>query len=359
MTKFASEIEFVMNPLSDVKINRLRKMLEGARNVALVSHTHPDGDAVGSTTAFTRYLRESSGMDAVAVFPDPYPDFLGFMAGQDNVIASSDPELAGRILSGCDLLICLDMNGFSRSGVLEDTLRSLTVPKILVDHHLNPDSDSFDLVFSDTEVSSASELLYWILMGLEGTDDASVLPAGSALSLMTGMTTDTNNFANSVYPTTLTMASALLAAGVDRDMIICNLYNQYRENRIRAMGYILDSLLKITDDGVAYVIITEEVRKRFDLQDGETEGFVNIPLGIGRVRISILLKEDKGYYRVSIRSMKGISANRLAMLHFNGGGHECAAGGRLYFPKDIATRDGAAEYIEKVTARFMQESVPQ
>lgn len=349
----------MMKPLSDDKINRLRQLLDKAGNVAVVSHTHPDGDAVGSATALVRFLRESLGKNAVAVFPDPYPESLAFMAGGDNVIASEDPVRADSAICGCDLLICLDMNGFSRSGGLAATLSGIDVTKILIDHHLNPDTDAFDLVFSEIGISSASELLFWILMRLEGTDDATVLPAGTSLSLMTGMTTDTNNFANSVYPTTLTMASSLLSAGVDRDLVISSLYNEYRENRIRAMGYFLDSLLRITDDGVAYIIMTDEVRKRFDLQDGETEGFVNIPLGIGRVRISILLKEDKDHYRVSIRSRKGISANRLAMLHFNGGGHECAAGGKLFFPKDIASREEAADYIEQVTARFMQESVPE
>lgn len=347
-----------MKPLSDDKINRLRLLLDGAVDVVVVSHTHPDGDAVGSTTALVRFLRESLGKNAVAMFPDPYPQSLAFMAGDDNIVASGDPVRAERAICGCDLLICMDMNGFSRSGGLAGILSGLDVDKILIDHHLNPDTEAFDLVFSETGISSASELLFWILMRMVGTDDATVLPAGASLALMTGMTTDTNNFANSVYPTTLTMASSLLSAGVDRDLVISNLYNEYRENRIRAMGYSLDSLLRITDEGVAYIIMTEEVRKRFDLQDGETEGFVNIPLGIGRVRVSILLKEDKDHYRVSIRSRKGISANRLAMLHFNGGGHECAAGGKLFFPKDIASRDEAADYIEQVTARFMQENVP-
>ena len=347
-----------MKPVPADRIDLLRTLLDEACKVVIVTHTHPDGDAVGSSLGFMHFIREKYGKTVTVILPDPSQDCLEFIAGGNVLTASCNMVAAMDAIASCDLLICLDMNGFNRSGCLEEALSAATARKVLVDHHLNPCSELFDLVFSETEISSASELLYWLLLALEGSADASCLPGKSSVALLTGMTTDTNNFANSVFPSTLTMASSLLAAGVDRDMVISELYNKYRENRVRAQGYFLDKLLHITDDGVAYMIVTEDVRKSFDLRDGETEGFVNIPLGIGRVKLSFLLKEDKGYYRVSIRSKKGISANRLASLHFNGGGHENAAGGRLYFPKDIASRKDAAEYIETVTARFLHDDAP-
>ena len=70
--------------------------------------------------------------------------------------------------------------------------------------------------------------------------------------------------------------------------------------------------------------------------------------------MSIFIKEDNGFARVSIRSKKGTSANRCARMFFNGGGHENAAGGRLYMPSDIADINQAAEYIERVTSDFMK-----
>lgn len=111
---------------------------------------------------------------------------------------------------------------------------------------------------------------------------------------MTGMTTDTNNFANSVFPSTFEMSSKLIDAGVDRDDILIHLYNEYRENRFRAMGAFLQEKLKITDDGVAYAVFRAEDWHRYDLMDGETEGFVNMPLGIKKVRMSIFLREENG-----------------------------------------------------------------
>ena len=78
-----------------------------------------------------------------------------------------------------------------------------------------------------------------------------------------------------------------------------------------------------------------------------------MPLAIAKVRMSILVKEDDGRLRVSIRSKKGTSANRCSKLHFNGGGHENAAGGRLNVPEDVKSISEAGEYIERHTHIFI------
>ena len=214
------------------------------------------------------------------------------------------------------------------------------------------DQDLCCIGFSETEISSASELLYQILMSTpQVSEDAKKLPLSTATSLMTGMTTDTNNFANSVYPSTLIMASTLLAAGVDRDYILSQLYNQHSENRLRLMGHMMKELLTITEDGAAYMILDLKTQHKYGIKEGDTEGFVNMPLSIANVRISLLLKEDTDRIRVSIRSKKGTSANRCARMHFNGGGHENAAGGRL----DIPIHE-VEEYIKTHVHTYLTEN---
>lgn len=344
-----------MQAFSPADIQRLESFLAEAGCVTIVVHTHPDGDALGSGAALLAYLRECRGLDARLLLPDTPPASLDFILPDGGVLdAACDPEAARRWIAGSDLLCCLDMNVFSRAESLAAPLEASKARKVLVDHHLYPDRPAFDLVFSETEISSASELLYWLLLALPGVGAASELPLQVLTPLMTGMTTDTNNFANSVFPSTLQMASELLAAGVDRDALLDSIYHNYRENRFRAMGACLAERLFITAEGVAWMVLDRAFLQRYDLQDGETEGFVNLPLGIGRVRLSLLLREEEGYFRVSIRSKEGVSANRLAREAFHGGGHEQAAGGRLYFPQDIADPAGAGEYLAGVTARFMR-----
>ena len=229
-----------MDIISQSDISKLERFIEDAQKIAITAHMRPDGDAVGSCAALFHCLGDM-GKDAVIVLPDASPDYLGFITeavGSRHLTDfESDGQGARDALAGCDLIFCLDYNAFHRTGKMEQALSGHHAVKILVDHHLNPARECFDLVFSETEVSSTAEYLYNILlMTSRYGHDAGKLPEQAATALMTGMTTDTNNFANSVFPSTLRMASSLLEAGVDRDFIISRLYNEYSEGRIRLMA---------------------------------------------------------------------------------------------------------------------------
>lgn len=347
-----------MKDIESGQIDRLEDMLAKADNIVVITHMKPDGDALGSSTAMYHYLK-SIGKECRIVIPDPNPSNLDFLLDQDTRkdlrIYEAYPISTAAAIKESDLIICMDFNAFHRTDTLEPLLLESAQPKILIDHHLSPDSKQFSLVFSETEVSSASELLFHILMHTSQiSHNASRIPAAAAVALMTGMTTDTNNFANSVYPSTLRMASALLETGIDRDMILQQLYNRFSESRLRLMGHMMKDLLKITDDGVAYIVLDKETQRNYHVKEGDTEGFVNMPLSIDKVVMSILLKEDNDRIRVSIRSKRGYSANACAKEHFNGGGHENASGGRLLIGKDVAKIDDAYEYIERHTHTFMK-----
>lgn len=339
----------------DHDILKFDALLTAAESIAIITHTKPDGDAIGCCAAMlhTLELYKKKGNIVIA---NPAPFYLDFLTDElsDHIfIHESNKVATEKVINESDLLICLDFNKFHRTDSLAEILTSSTAEKVLIDHHLNPDREHFSLVFSETEISSACELLYNILLKLPIVNgNVKTLPEKACRALMTGMTTDTNNFSNSVYPGTLNMASALLEAGVDRDLILQNIYNRFKESRMRLMGHILQNLMKITDDGVAYTILEQNTLREYNVEDGDTEGFVNLPLSIEKVKMSILVKEDCNYARISIRSKKGVSANRCSQLYFNGGGHENAAGGRLYFNKDILNFKGIADYIENVTHSF-------
>ena len=50
--------------LSQEKIHSLQALLEAASKVAVLGHTHPDGDALGSTAALCLYLKEKLGKES-------------------------------------------------------------------------------------------------------------------------------------------------------------------------------------------------------------------------------------------------------------------------------------------------------
>jgi phosphoesterase RecJ-like protein len=338
-------------------IRKLDALLDSCKAVTVTAHTHPDGDALGSVSALVSYLRERRGKDAAVVLSDSPAATVRFIVPDSVPLLCGDtePEACAARIAASDLLVLLDCNGFSRTESLQDAFESSPARKVLIDHHIGPDRDRFDVVFSTPDVSSASELLYYILLELPDIcGDPRRLPADAARALLTGMTTDTNNFANSVYPGTFRMAADLIAAGVDREAVLADLYNRYRENRIRVMGFLQYEDMRITPEGLAFIIATRDILDRFGVEEGETEGLVNVPLAIDRVKMSILLKETDGHFRVSIRSKKGWSARDCAVRHFHGGGHENASGGKLFWPGDIAAPEEAASYLEQVSRDCLQ-----
>ena len=335
-----------MDRIDNSKTASLRDIFQKSMQIVTVSHTRPDGDAVGSSFGMARWLR-SRGKQVTTIFPDPVPATLDFLFTDADrnacLFYTESPAACAEALQAADLVVCLDFPQFRRAEGLEPFLRDSKACKILIDHHPGPETGSFDLCFSETDISSASELAFWVLDAI-----GAQLPLDAATALMAGMTTDTNNFANSTFPSTLEMAARMLDLGVDRDALIADIYHSYDERRLRAMGLLLQEMT-LTPDGVAYMILSAERRDALGLGDGDTEGFVNLPLAIRNVRMSIFLREEEGVYRVSIRSKRGCSAKQMASKWFHGGGHEMAAGGKLFFPQDILTPGDAAAYIEKVT----------
>ena len=101
------------------------------------------------------------------------------------------------------------------------------------------------------------------------------------------------------------------------------------------------------------MILDTDTMEKYDFRDGESEGFVNMPLAIADVRMSIFLKADRDYWRVSVRSKAGTSANLCAKTYFNGGGHEQAAGGKIFYSEaGDGTVQSALRFIEKATDEF-------
>lgn len=349
-----------MKDISGHTILTMMAMVENAGHISIVTHVKPDGDAMGSSLGLYRFLRRNVKARVAIVLPSECPRNIAFMVQEDEVsdilVHSAGDNRAEQALMESDLIFCLDFNSCHRTEGLQNALGESQAAKILIDHHLNPDESMFDLVFSETEISSTSELLYYILVRtpyIAGEASRLGLPCASAI--YTGMTTDTNNFNNSTYPSTLVMASELIACGVDRDIIIEKVMHSYRENRMRLLGTLLKDNMVVTPEGGACIVLDKKTLQKYDIVEGDTEGFVNIPLDIADVRMSIFVKEEDDKARVSIRSKKGTSANRCATTFFHGGGHENASGGKIIFPEDIKDISMAKDYVLGIMKSFLNE----
>ena len=348
----------MMQTLAAQKILTLNSLIDNADVVSIVTHTHPDGDALGSGLALKIYLEQTRGKKVFFCHEDNYSRSLNFLFTsvdrENEEFLKSDEKQYRKALQSSDLIFFVDGNSFSRAERFQKVFSGSKAPKILIDHHLNPETESFDICFSETEISSASELMYYLLKAMPDVGgDVRKLPARCLTAMMTGITTDTNNFANSVFPSTLTAVSELMAAGVNRDAIIEHVYNEYPEGRIRLIGELLGEKLTITPEGGAYMILTRKMLRKYQLEEGDTQGIVNLPLSIKDVRMSILLREESSHFRVSVRSKEGVSANDMARKYFHGGGHEKAAGGKLLWPRDIFAKFRAGAFLRRSIKAFL------
>ena len=315
-----------MKELNSADISRFKQMASVATKVVVLSHTSPDGDAIGSSVGLSRML-SGMGISSKVILPDEFPACYRFLLQNDEVmIASASYDQAKAFIDTCDLIIAVDFNDLSRLDILKDVVKESKVPKILIDHHLNPTIDVFDLVFSDNTMSSSAELVYWILMLAYGK---TVVTKSVAECLYTGICTDTGSFSYSCNSPTVYNATAhLVEAGVNVSDIHSNIYNSYSKERLLLLGFCINQRLRIFDDmKLAYFYISKEDQKRFAAQKGDLEGVVNYTLMMEDIQVGALVKEnDEGVVRISFRSKSDFNVNDFARKYFDGGGHRKASG---------------------------------
>ncbi len=68
-----------------------------------------------------------------------------------------------------DLIIMFDFNQPNRLGEAENIVRAALAKKVIIDHHLNPESFA-DLIISDSTKCSTAELVYEIIFEINGED---------------------------------------------------------------------------------------------------------------------------------------------------------------------------------------------
>lgn len=319
--------------LPEQQVKALKKLLDnGPKKILILAHTNPDGDAIGSSLAWRAYLAQL-GHKTRCIMPNRYPYFLEWMNDIAHVSIfkeDTDGEMA-RFIGEADIIFCLDFNQIDRlEGLSEAVETNSNARKILIDHHLYPPADEYDLQFSDPKACSTSYIVYRLIVELAGTTD--VIDYSMAEALYVGIMTDTGNFSFSNLTSNLFRAVAvLIEKGISIPLIHNAVYNNFSEGRMRLLGYVLNEKMVVTYEyGAAYVTLTEEEMRRFNFKQGDSEGFVNFALAIRGIMMSAMFVESRQHIRVSLRSRGKADVNVFARRYFNGGGHRNAAGGKSF-----------------------------
>ena len=115
------------------------------------------------------------------------------------------------------------------------------------------------------------------------------------------------------------------------------IYDTFSEDRLRLLGYSISNKMEVLDEyATAIISLSKEELAKFNYQVGDTEGVVNFPLSMKKIKMSVLVTERQGVIRFSFRSKGSFSVHELSNKYFNGGGHTNAAGGTLTCSLEVA-----------------------
>ena len=292
--------------------------LVAGRRVALSTHLNADGDGCGSESALARMLA-AHGLVPRVVNPTPWPEMFEFLLGDEFV--NLTPK-GSKALRDIDLLIVLDISDVTRLGHLTESVRALSVPKLVIDHHVASDDPAGPNGLSDTTACATAELVYDIaqVLGWEITPDV-------ARALYTGMLTDTGGFRfSNTSPRCLAVAAQLLAHGVDPEEMYTRIYASAPAGRVRLMADVLATLQVDELHGLTWLTMQSDALDKYAVKAEDLDGIVEHARSIAGTRMALLFRDlGHGKVKISFRSIGGTDVNAFAR-EFGGGGHAKASG---------------------------------
>jgi phosphoesterase RecJ-like protein len=310
------------------KLSEFNSVLNSAKNIVLISHLNPDGDAFGSALGMYCFLKNFSVETVTYISPTDYADFLSWMPHSDKILVydQKNKEVADNLITTADMIFCLDFSSVSRMKEMQSVVINAKGKKIIIDHHEQPESFA-DFLFWDQQASSTCEL---VIRFIEDLGQSDLIDQETATCLYTGLLTDTGSFKySSTTPQVHKIASFLLEKGVNPTEVNRKLFDNNTIDRLQFLGYVLNKkMVYLPEFRVCYIALTEKELKKYNSKSGDTEGIVNYGLSIAGVVVSAIFIEKEGIIKISFRSIHDFSVADIARDHFEGGGHKNAAGGK-------------------------------
>ena len=334
--------------MNDNDIKGIKTLLAVPKNIVIVPHKNPDGDAMGASLALYHYLRPYQHNVCVVV-PNDYPDFLKWLPGQETVIAfDMHPTQARQKIKDAMVIFTVDFNALGRVEELKPALEASEAVFIMIDHHEDPETYA-DYMYSEPEMGSTCEMIYNFIcfLGHEDTINTTI-----ATCIYTGIMTDSGSFR---FPSTTSSTHRITADLIERGVQNADIHNAVFDtnspDRIHLMGCALKNLV-IMKPHTAYITLSREELEKYKYKKGDTEGFVNFGLSVKGIKLAAIFIEKPGepHIRISLRSKGDFPVNEMAKLYFNGGGHRNAAGGK----SDLPLQETVAKFRD-IVARYKDQ----
>lgn len=292
--------------------------IESYNTIIVSRHIRPDGDAIGSTKGLVKILRDTYPDKKVYLVNEDYSSYLAFLGGEDTI---TDDVYDGA------LQIVIDTG-------TEDRISNRKYKKakelIKIDHHID-DKPYGDISWVEDFRSSACEMIADFYVTFK--DKLKISPE-AATYIYLGMVTDSGRFRfEGVTGDTLRLAAALLDCGVDTEKLYTNLYVDDFET-LKLKSFVYDHI-KITENGVAYIYMSEAVQEQLNLTMEEASSVISELSDIrgSLIWIAFIYNKAKQNIRVRLRS-RFLGVKELANK-YHGSGHNMAAGATAYSEEEM------------------------
>lgn len=311
------------------------KAIKKYDEIVIARHTGADIDALGSQLAMQEIIKET--------FPEKKVYVIGAYSSKFKFVGQLDREEVLKLEN--PLLIVLDTPKTSRIDTLDLSKYSF---KIKIDHH--PLEEKFgDIELVNDKSSSACEVVIDLC-----NNTKLKMNKIAAERLFMGIVSDTNRF---MYPSTsyetMNKAAKLIEEyGVNPPELYEKMYLRDLVE-LRFEGYMLQNL-KVTKNKVAYIKITDEIQKEFNVDAATPGNMIGSLSYINDFIVWVTFSEDKkqNLVRVSIRS-RGPVINTIAM-QYNGGGHKLASGVKL---PDFTLSDALIDDLDKLCKEYLENNL--
>jgi phosphoesterase RecJ-like protein len=293
--------------------------LRAAGKLVVVTHEHPDGDALGSLVAMHGVL-EAIGKDSL-MFIDardlPLPQEYRFLPMAD--LVSSPPEDVDD-----RTIVFLDCGNLERNPA--EAFRRPGTHILNIDHH--HDNTRFGTVNLVVPEASCTAEIVWDLM--HGLDVAPTRAVAEALYV--GLITDTGRF---MYENTgrraHLMAAELIDAGVDVHDMYRRVYEGVPYGKLALLARGLANVERYDDGRLTITALSASDFSDSEAEESYSEGVVDHLRAVQGTRIAALVRDrigddEEGLRKVSLRAGDDrIDVSAIARAQ-GGGGHRQAAG---------------------------------
>lgn len=330
----------------DVMYEDSTKLITEAQKIIVIQAENPDGDSLGSSLALEEILGDL-GKKVILYCPVEIPKYMRYIQGWDRVVTDFDTsaDLAIIVDTAADVLITKVLETRGVRAFLESH------PVLVIDHHTTESNLSFEHTMLSDEAVATSEVIYQL-----ADHNKWAINQQAAENMMVAMMSDSLGLTTpNVSPNTYRVAGKLAELGA-KNSVIEERRRQFMKKSPEILTYkgeLITRIEYLLDGKLALIHIPwDEIEKYSDRYNPSVLVLDEMRLVEG-VELGVAIKTyPDGKLTGKLRGNLPIAETVAG--YFGGGGHQYAAGFRVYEDYDkiveelvTATDKAIKEYHDK------------